>query len=181
MREDIPTPFPAGPVTFSATPIGSIFTPQTVKPATAPPTGHHGSPTTAPPKTQKGHSKPANPWYHWVSLICIVQYTSAAEVLLPPFARPTSRIAPTSRRSCSPAPRLPPNCHIALVYCPKVWIYCPKARIYCPLFRTLLAFFHAPHPCTTTVLPSLPRRSNCSLLFNSPGNLVVPTPTVSPP
>lgn len=114
MREDIPTPLPAGPATFSATPHWFDFytADRKTAPRTAPPITT-GRTTTAPPKTQKRHSKPANPWYHWVSLICIVQYTSAAEVLLPPFARSTSRIAPTSRRSCSPAPRLPPNCHIA--------------------------------------------------------------------
>ena len=108
MREDIPTPLGAGPATFSATPHCRIFTPLTVEtaPRTAPPITT-GRTTTAPPKTQKRHSKPANPWKHWVSLICIVQYTSAAACCCPLLPGQLPGLPPLPAAAAPPHPDCP--------------------------------------------------------------------------
>lgn len=108
MREDIPTPLPAGPATFSATPHWFDFytADRKTAPRTAPPITT-GRTTTAPPKTQKGHSKPANPWKHWVSLICIVQSTSAAACCCPLLPGQLPGLPPLPAADAPPLPDCP--------------------------------------------------------------------------
>lgn len=108
MREDIPTPLPAGPATFSATPHCRIFTPLTVEtaPRTAPPITT-GRATTAPPKTQKRHSKPANPCKYWVFREYVLQYTSAAACCCPLLPGQLPGLPPLPAAAAPPLPDCP--------------------------------------------------------------------------
>ena len=102
MREDIPTPLPAGPATFSATPpLPDFYTADCGNRAP------HRPPITAPQNDPKKTHQTRKPLVSlgFSYMPCTIHFGGG--LLLPPFARPTSRIAPTSRRSCSPSPRLP--------------------------------------------------------------------------
>ena len=156
-------PSPQDPPLFPLPPIGSIFTPQTVKPRPAPP--HRSPPAEPPPPHQRPRKDTANPQtlgntgFLLYALYNPLRRRPAAAPFCPANFPDCPHFPPQMLPGSQIAPKLPHCPGSQIAPCHRFTLaHCPKARIYCPLFRTLLAFFHAPHPCTTTVLPSLPRR-----------------------